>query len=57
MGGFPGPVPTLSEACCAGPDIYRPIGKFRVDGRIFRVECLTCPSHGQTRPATLINFI
>ena len=49
MGGFLRTVPTLSEVCRAGPDIYRPIGKFRVDGIIFRVERLTCPSHGQTR--------
>ena len=34
MGGFPRSDPTLSEACCTGPNLYRPIGKFRVEGRI-----------------------
>ena len=34
MGGFSRSKPTLSEACCTGPDLNRPIGKFRVDGEI-----------------------
>ena len=57
MGGFPRPVPTLSEACCAGSNLYRPIGKFRVDGRMFRVERLTCPSNPDTaRPAPQLHL-
>ena len=34
MGGFPRSEPTLSGACCAGPDLYRQNGKFREDGTI-----------------------
>ena len=34
MGGFRKPEPTLSGTCCAGLILYRPIGKFRVNGRI-----------------------
>ena len=28
--GFTGSEPKLREVCCAGPDLYRPDGKFRV---------------------------
>ena len=34
MDGIAKPEPTLSGACCAGPDPYRPFGKFQVAGRI-----------------------
>ena len=36
MDWFPRPEPALSRACCAGPDLYSPIGKFQVAGRISR---------------------
>ena len=34
MDGLTKSEPALSRACCAGPDLYRPIGKFQVIGRI-----------------------
>ena len=35
MDGMTESEPTLSSACCEGPGPYRPIGKFRVIGRIW----------------------
>ena len=34
MDGMTESEPTLSNACCAGPGPYRPIGQFRIIGRI-----------------------
>ena len=34
MDGMTESEPTLSSASCAGPGPYRPIGKFRVIGKI-----------------------
>ena len=36
MDGLTRSEPARSVACCAGPDLYRPIGKFRVHGRIYK---------------------
>ena len=44
------PEPTLSRACCAGPDSYRPMGQFRVSGE-FRSQSFSMPikaGHGQS---------
>ena len=34
MGGFVRAEPMLSKTCCAGSDLYHPIGRFRIDDRI-----------------------
>ena len=36
MYGYPRAELTLSVACCAGPDLYGLVGKFLVDGTIYR---------------------
>ena len=52
MDGFAKSEPALNGACCAGPDPYRPIGKFQLIGRIYsRTFSVTaqpdtaCPAH------------
>ena len=53
MDGMTESVPTLSSACCAGPGPYRPIGKFRVIGRILNRK-FNVPSKPDTaRPTQL----
>ena len=37
MDEFPKSEPVLSITCCAGPDLYSPIGKFQVTGIIWRL--------------------
>ena len=50
---FARPEPALSRACCAGPDLYSPIGKFQVTGRIkgrkFNVPTIHIDGHGPLR--------
>ena len=46
--------PPLSRACCVSPDLYCPIGKFQVVGRIWKPE-FNVPiiaGHGPSHPLT-----
>ena len=54
MDGLTKPEPPLSRACCVSPDLYRPIGKFQVVGRIWKPE-FNVPiiaGHGPSHPLT-----
>ena len=55
MEGFTRSEPALSIACCASADIYLPIGKFQLFGRIW-IQSLTCPK-AWARSAPLADFV